>query len=415
MSLSYITEAFRCLELLNEEAFTADDAGINELSSFLNSDKDVEQVTVIDPDAETEEDLQTSYVGKVIINCNICHSNTFKDKVDVHINSEGVVNAEDQCGFCGEQEGFTIMGEVMPYTPADEHGEPTEAETNTESSDVVEESVNVNKEVSLNETYYACAEIDGEERRFPFNDRDDARKYASDIKAGNRPEFKDKKVGSVWTESVSRSDISNALTEDVNNVNVETDDSVVNIHTEDNGKVTVTTEPKENVLETEEVIVPVSDDTESEIINNSEEIAIEEVPEESADMFTDFDIEEIDEESIDDLGESYLKKVYENVDSFKTSRVSATENKLVVEGLITFKSGTKKNTGFIFEAKDANKNGKVRFIGENTQLCRARKAFTLTGNISDKKLIAESFTYNYRAKNSAGKPTRVYGTVSHKK
>jgi cell division protein FtsI/penicillin-binding protein 2 len=61
-------------------------------------------------------------------------------------------------------------------------------------------------------------------------------------------------------------------------------------------------------------------------------------------------------------------------------------------------------------------DGKVRFIGENAHLCRGRKAFTLVGSVNEsKKLVCESFTYNYRAKNADGKSTRVYGKVNRNK
>jgi hypothetical protein len=134
----------------------------------------------------------------------------------------------------------------------------------------------------------------------------------------------------------------------------------------------------------------------------------------------DIEFEELEDESFNELGESYLKRVYENVESFNTTGVTTSDNKLIIEGLITFKSGVKKNTGFIFEAKDATKGGKLRFTGENGHLCRGRKAFTLIGSLvesvdASKKFICESLTYNYRAKDAAGKPTRVYGKVSHKK
>ena len=83
--------------------------------------------------------------------------------------------------------------------------------------------------------------------------------------------------------------------------------------------------------------------------------------------------------------------------------------------MINFKSGASKKTGFIFEAKEATRDGNVKFIGENAHFCRGKRAFTLNGNISDKKLMVESLTYNYRAKNADGKSTRVYGKVDRSK
>ena len=51
------------------------------------------------------------------------------------------------------------------------------------------------------------------------------------------------------------------------------------------------------------------------------------------------DIDEFDEKSFDELGERYLKKVYENVNSFKCTNVSSKKDKLIVEGKVNFASG----------------------------------------------------------------------------
>ena len=124
------------------------------------------------------------------------------------------------------------------------------------------------------------------------------------------------------------------------------------------------------------------------------------------------DIEEFDEESFDELSESYLKKVYSNVDGYKTSNVSFNKSGLCVEGIISFKSGNKKNTQFIFESRD---NGK-RFVGENKQITRGKKAFTVKGSIKDGKFITESFNYRYSAINPrTGKSENLYETLKRGK
>ena len=129
----------------------------------------------------------------------------------------------------------------------------------------------------------------------------------------------------------------------------------------------------------------------------------------------DIELDEIDETSFDELGESYLKKVYENVNSFKTSNVSLVKDKLVVEGVIKFNSGNSKKTNFIFESREATKSGKVRFIGENKEIARGRKSFTVTGKVDNKKFMSESFNYNYGVKGANGKSQRLYGTVKRGK
>lgn len=185
-------------------------------------------------------------------------------------------------------------------------------------------------------------------------------------------------------------------------VEVETDTNKIEVSSEDGDKVTVVTEPKK---EAEEIIAPVSDELQTEIN------PVNEPDEPNEDEFADIEVDEFSEDEFNELGESYLKKVYENVNSFKTSKVTTSDNKLVVEGIIGFNSGKEKKTSFVFESKDVNKKGKVRFIGENLQLSRGKKAFTVTGSINKGKFIAESLNYNYRTKDSEGKSTRLYGTV----
>ena len=126
-------------------------------------------------------------------------------------------------------------------------------------------------------------------------------------------------------------------------------------------------------------------------------------------------MDEFDEESFDELGENYLKEVYENVKSFKTSNVSLIKDKLVVEGIIKFNSGKSKKTNFIFESREATKSGKVRFIGENKEIARGRKSFTITGKVNNKKFMSESLNYNYGVKGANGKAQRLYGTVKRGK
>ena len=153
------------------------------------------------------------------------------------------------------------------------------------------------------------------------------------------------------------------------------------------------------------MIIPPSDDTIKDILTNEEDI----IPEDGDEV--EADIDEIDEESFDDLAESYLKKVYENVRSFKTVKAYANENNIKLEGIIKFNSGKTKRTSFIFESSTINSKGRVKFLGENKDIARGKKSFTMYANIRHNKLLPESMTYNYRAKLQEGRSTKVYGTV----
>lgn len=186
----------------------------------------------------------------------------------------------------------------------------------------------------------------------------------------------------------------------------------VEVSTEDSNTI-ITNDPVTNTVSVttttnddgEGILVPLSDENAGEIAASTEENA--EVPEEDNFIADDFD-----EESFDELGEAYLKKVYENIDAFKTTNVSSCGKKLAVEGLITFKSGNTKPTHFIFEQKAQNKKGTYRFIGENKQISRGKKSFILQGNVNNNKFICESLNYNYLGKNDGDKKSvRLYGTV----
>ena len=183
-----------------------------------------------------------------------------------------------------------------------------------------------------------------------------------------------------FTKSVNES---KSIKEDINNLSLDTDDTHMEMSSDESGKVTITTEPIENTeVESEETIVPVSPELEAEIVEEPAEEATEE----------EVDIEEFDEASFDELGESYLKGLYENVEAFKTTNVLTNDSTLFVEGLITFTSGNAGKTSFEFSAKDFLKEGIYRFIGSNKELSEGKTNFELTGKITDKKFICESLT-----------------------
>lgn len=120
--------------------------------------------------------------------------------------------------------------------------------------------------------------------------------------------------------------------------------------------------------------------------------------------------DEFDEVAFDELCEGYLKRVYENVESFKTSKGAVNGKEIALEGVITFTSGKKASTTFLFESAPKTKSGKLKFIGENKQLTE-NKAFTLTAHAEGKKLCLESLNYKYSVKNPDGKAQQLYGTI----
>ncbi len=193
------------------------------------------------------------------------------------------------------------------------------------------------------------------------------------------------------------------LNESVDSVEVKTDKEKIKVDSDEDGKTTVEVKPREeeDIIEGEETIVPVDDETKDEIEDNSIKVSD-----------TNIDIDEFDEDEFDELEEKYLQKVYENVKSYKTTKGTIRGNKLILEGVIEFNSGKKVPTKNIFESAYRLKNGKLKFNGLNEQFSKNNKAFTLTGTLDNKKLIIESLNYNYSAKdNKSGKTQRIYGTI----
>lgn len=338
--MNYLSEAFKKLDFLTEEDFSLYNTdSIDDMGQLL-ADPGTPAQDVIDPEAETEDELQDTYIGKVILHCPVCNSMVYKKLEDiVKDDVEELVNVGEECPYCYTSEGFKVIGIVSPF----EEGKDEEDEKEDEKEDSSEE------------------------------------------------------------EKVPEEHVDEELTEEFETVEVATEDQKVTLDADDDGKLTIEAEPVKDTEEAE-VLAPVP----TEVADTIEETEESPWPEDEV----DYDVEDFDSDSFDELGEAYLKAVYENVSSYKTTDVSSQGNTLVVEGLIKFNSGKMKLTKFVFEAKTATKNNKLRFIGENKNITRGRKAFTLTGTLNENKsFITERFNYNYMTKNEAGKSTRIYGTL----
>jgi hypothetical protein len=101
------------------------------------------------------------------------------------------------------------------------------------------------------------------------------------------------------------------------------------------------------------------------------------------------DVEDFDEESFNEHLTKYMTEVYSNVNKFTATSCGLKANKLVVEGLIEFKSGKTKKTTFIFESSGRS------FKGFNSDFSAGR-AFNLKASIKNKKFVTEGFAYRYK-------------------
>ena len=538
MSNTYIQEAFRQFYLTEDaEEFSLNVSGPDDSASFLdiiNSAEDDETISdVYDLEAEAKEDLKQSYIGKVILDCNVCHSNVFFDKADVTEDESGLVCKDIECPYCMSNEGYTIIGEVKPFAEegSEELEEPIEDTldkedilSDDESEEILddEESIDIDNEVAneddidlededededeeLEEEYLKSSEklnpskelsegakldkvkeldgndsISGEEtpidgtqgEGLKSNDEIRGPKYKEFKEACEKPlkeqqgkvddrefkicsdkdgeickvtgegeakktiaEFKkqDKKSGRKGTKYTYQEITNESLSESIEDVSITTDDETMTMSTKEDGGVVVETSPKEeidtiesDILNGDEMIAPLEPETKAEIEDNIdaddeaedaleddlfEEEPIDEVP---VDEEPVEDIEDFDNESFDELGESYLRRCYENVNSYETSKISQqADGSYLIEGRIGFDSGNVKNTQFVFN-KNTDSQGKLKLEGYNNQISKGKKTFKLNCSVEDKTIVCESLNYNYKGKNDLNESIRVYGTVKRK-
>ena len=473
MSNTFIQEAFKQFYLTEDaEEFSLNVSGPDDVESFLDvvaPEEDEEVISdVYDLEAEAKEDLKQSYIGKVILDCNVCHSNVFFNKDDITENEDGLCCVEIECPYCMSNEGYTIIGEVKPYqeeedvdiedieteeVPEEEVEEPVddveidveETEEEPEAEEEVEEELEESvEEEELEEGLKAdeVKELRGDEEingadgpiaavdELEGNDEIRGPKY-TELNEEVEEEEKEELEECGDPEKLDECGGGDAeLVEDIEDVSISTEDENITMTTKEDGGVVVETSPKEDAVVEDEVaddaemIAPIEPETEADIedaveMNDEEEAPmddfdLEDVDLEGGEEELGDDFEEFDEESFDNLGESYLKRCYENVTSFKTSNITLNENKeFIIEGKIGFDSGNEKDTQFIF-AKKSSEDGKLKLEGYNKQISNGKKTFKLNCSINDKALICESLNYNYKGKNDLNESVRVYGTVKRK-
>lgn len=126
---------------------------------------------IVDLDAKSPDEIQPSYVGKIIIQCPQCMTLFYKDLEDITVSEEDptVVNVGEICQHCGNDSGYTQIGKVggvedeTTEAEAEEVAEDevaTEAEVEEPVEDVSEEeSVEVTDETTAEEALPSIDEI----------------------------------------------------------------------------------------------------------------------------------------------------------------------------------------------------------------------------------------------------------------
>ena len=392
----------------------------NEKNDFRNVKNKKNMVNdIADLDAQEEEDIQDSYIGQVILECNICHSLIYKKPEEIEQGeSEDVVNEADECPFCMGMDGYKIIGQVCDYNPdaefdsdeldveeveepeeGDETGEGAEEEPEEEP---VEEGYRYHspKKAIIDWLFERRQGLGSAMRYCGVEDLEDAKEEdLNNWLIDNRDlykEFQDWMKGNLYEESLKEDLVSAEITTD-------TDSFVVN--TDENGGVTISTASTE-AEEEPEMVAPIDAEMEAEIDagiedNAEEEAPIEEpieepapeeeIPEEPASEEAgeeeDVNIEDFDEEEFDnEFGES-LKSRFSNVKSYITESIENRDGKLFIEGVITFNSGSKKATHFELRPKTITNEGVVKFLARNKEL---KETYMVAGKVHEKKLITES-------------------------
>ena len=527
MDKGFLTEAFKELKMLNEEDYNLNNKDeIEDMHDTVFNQLDDKSIDIIDPNAQSVDDLEDSYVGKVILDCDVCHSKIYKDPSEVIIDDESsLANIDEECPYCYSTDGYKIIGEVASYDGAsleddeDKDDEDDTEEDDTKEDDEDEDDADEDDEDSINEGILgkavggnlvgstvgaglgtALGSVAGVPGMIAGGIAGSAlgRSAGSKLAAGsellkdniapNKGQRKFKHLKSIDecnASNNSKSQLSNKIykskkvneglkhlkksfkknisesqcsqcdqvadilqnrtyprgfkflsnngtvgevqyngakyafrkrndgtykvrtsadagwnwsetlyKESIEDINVNTTDGSVKVD-QSEGNINISIE--KNSLK-DDKIIPVSSDVKDEIANNSEDDTIE--------------FDDVDSQAFDELGESYLKKIYENVKSFKTTKSYQSGNKLVVEGKIKFTSNNVKPTQFIFENFNFNKSKeKIVMFGENAQISRGKKSFRLAGKLNENIFVPTSLRYAYSAKLDENKSQRIAGHV----
>lgn len=111
---------------------------------------------------------------------------------------------------------------------------------------------------------------------------------------------------------------------------------------------------------------------------------------------------DLNEQRFDRLVNKFVHTTYENVENYKTNNLYLDDdNSLIVEGVITYKSGKEKEAHFKLVEKKLSSSIKKDVVAL-TGICEAfntcEKAFTFRGNLIENKLNLNSLTYNFTTK-----------------
>lgn len=432
-----LMEAFKALDQLNEDVFSVDAEGIKKLNDFMQNDDSVDELSVFDIDS-TEDDAirddEECNEGDMILDCCVCHSKVFKPISEVVVDEESqIANAGEECPYCFSVEGYKIVGQVKAsgeeeasvdeeVSESDEdsiQGEPDVAEEvsdvpvsdlDSDEEDEVQESVKdriikchmkdkrIDESVDLLTKDNTIASLlrDNMDKLSGITDVNELRDAIMDLvnesDIANKPAalklkrdlYSKKSVGALLSTigtymtgekviKVGRNSTKSRkesfkhrrkMEEDVDTIRITEDDIVISMSNDESEH-----EDEDEGIEGSKdnfIVEPVSDEAKEQIDFNS-----------------------IDRESAEDAIEESLKESFGNVKFFRCSNIVPRNNRFIVEGVIGFNSGRKRNTNFVFKPRKITES-KVIFKGYSKELKESVKSMSLVCRNRGKKCIAES-------------------------
>ena len=197
MGQMYIEEAFKRLNLLEDDYSYSEDQQLELLNSFVSDDiDDIPEEEIIDVEAETCDDLQDNYIGKVIIECDCCHTRLYKDQEDLILGSseDGVelFNVDEECPVCHTTSGYRVIGKIEQYSDDahEEEHDDDEPEEEVEKPEEVEEPEDDDFEEEVHEALKEA--LDGDRcvavlNKNEFDETGDAEAIAAKIESDYIP------------------------------------------------------------------------------------------------------------------------------------------------------------------------------------------------------------------------------------
>lgn len=155
MDTSYLHDAFKSLEILDEDVYDiSEDGAFDKAKDELEVEPE-DVIDVIDMDFEDETDMpeeveEETHIGDVIFDCPVCHSKIYKHPDEVVIDeNEEYANVGEECPYCFTSDGFKIIGQIAPYQEEEIKVDIEDKVTDDDETEEVEDEEDIEVNESL--------------------------------------------------------------------------------------------------------------------------------------------------------------------------------------------------------------------------------------------------------------------------